>query len=166
MNYKKIIIALVVLSAIIGLSGLSIADEEDGCIEDCDDGNQEPTVTPEPTPVPTTTPEVTSTPEHTPIPTIEPTPVPEVTSVKAPTETEYHGNGGAVFVFGRGDVDRYCWFKCQYEDNSSNRRAWYFMTQIARENGFWEYELGQYEAKYKIDCSTVVVDAVDRVKPN
>jgi hypothetical protein len=80
-------------------------------------------------------------------------------------EPEVHSNGGAVYVFGKSDVERYCFFKNQYTE-TQNQRALYNLNIILWENGFFETQATQYEQKYNIDCTTVTTDPTDRVEHN
>ncbi len=66
------------------------------------------------------------------------------------------------FIFGKGDIERYCNFKLQLTDENSDndRRAKYFMNIIAWDYGFKEDK--QFEDKYSIVC-TSGMDMKDRI---
>jgi len=112
-----------------------------------------------PTPIPETTPEIT--PEPT-IATPTPTPTP---TIELSVKKKFYQNRGATFIFGNSDIDRYCYFKEQYEYNK-NIRALYYRNIILWENGFYELQGNMYERKFNIDCSKVVTDITDRIIPN
>lgn len=65
------------------------------------------------------------------------------------------------FIFGKGDIERYCNFKLQSadEDHSNDYRAKYFMNIIAWDYGFKDEKL--FEDKYNIIC-TSGLDMKDR----
>ena len=71
------------------------------------------------------------------------------------------GNSFGGFIFGKGDIERYCHFKLQLSDNdmSNDAHAKYFMEIIA-----WDYRLSPilFESKYDIKC-TNELDMKDRI---
>ena len=66
------------------------------------------------------------------------------------------------FIFGKGDIERYCNFKLQLvdKDPSNDRRAKYFMNIITWDYGFRDDKL--FEDKFNIVC-TPGLDMKDRI---
>lgn len=60
------------------------------------------------------------------------------------------------FIFGKGDIERYCYFKQQLTDDDpkNDNRAKYYINIIAWDYGFKEDKLKRFEDKYKIECAT------------
>lgn len=62
-------------------------------------------------------------------------------------------SGGAVYSFGKSDVERYCHFKLQLSDNDvkNDDRAKYFIDVLTWDNGFSGGTV-EFEQKYNIKC--------------
>lgn len=60
------------------------------------------------------------------------------------------------FVFGKGDIERYCHFKQQLKDDDpkNDDRAKYYISIIAWDYGFKEDQLNNFEDKFKIECTS------------
>lgn len=82
------------------------------------------------------------------------------------TTTSTSIGGGAVYIFGKSDVERYCHFKSQLTDNdiSNDARADYYINITTWGNGFYEMETNEFENKYNITCSSSQLDLKDSLK--
>jgi hypothetical protein len=70
-------------------------------------------------------------------------------------------SGGAVYTFGKSDIERYCHFKLQLsdEDDKNDERAKYFIGIIAWDNGFSNDKT--FEQKYNVECTTKQLNMED-----
>ncbi len=76
-------------------------------------------------------------------------------------------SGGAVFIFGKSDIERYCYFKQQLtdDDRSNDDRAKYYIKILVWGNGFYEDQLKAFENKYSINCtSTGNIEMIDNIQ--
>lgn len=80
------------------------------------------------------------------------------------THTTASTGGGAVYAFGNSDIERYCHFKLQLddEDPTNDAHAKYYIDILTWDSGFTYPE--DFEDKYNIVCSSNQLSLKDRVQ--
>lgn len=82
------------------------------------------------------------------------------------TSSSRPGTGGAMYTFGNSDIERYCYFKQQLndDDQSNDERAKYYIGILTWDNGFLHTE--DFERKYDIVCTSdnINLDMRDRIR--